>query len=329
MKKVIQRYSKFLEKNKIEIARKSIYKMKGTILFKLILASMFITSCSTDTKVNTMETIGTPVKISRPTTTQMTEYISFNANTIFLRKEIVRSTFQGFIQKVYKNLGDYVKSGDILFQIITKEAYATDSLRVKLSDEIFSGVVNIKSRTGGTLTELNYNVGDFVTDGEQLAVISDPSSLAVLLNVPYQHISKVKIGSNCILLLPNGEKKSGIIAKSLPSVDLISQTQTFLIEFQHSNQIPSYLNLEVKIPIKTVPNAIVLPKSAIQTNETLTDFWVMKVINDSIAIKIPIIKGIENDSLVQILEPIFPLDEKFVVEGAYGLPDTAKISVKL
>lgn len=300
-------------------------------IFSLIIFfvfSLFIVSCSSDTKTTSAETPGTPVIVASPSETSLTDYMSFNANTVFMKKEIVRSTFQGFIQKVYKNIGDYVNAGDVVFQIITKEAYATDSLRVKLSDEFFSGIVNIKSKTSGVLTELNYNVGDFVSDGEQLAVISNPNSLAVLLNVPYQHISKIKLKSSCILIFPNGKEIKGIVSKSLPSVDPISQTQTFLIDFADGKDIPANLNIEVKIPVNVIKNAVVLPKSAIQSDETLTNFWIMKLINDTSAVKTIITKGIENDSLVQIISPKLLSTEKIIIDGAYGLPDTAKVIVK-
>jgi multidrug efflux pump subunit AcrA (membrane-fusion protein) len=188
--------------------------------------------------------------------------------------------------------------------------------------------VNIKSKTSGILTELNYNVGDFVSDGEQLAVISNPHSLAVLLNVPYQHISKIKLKSSCVLIFPNGKQITGIISKSLPSVDPVSQTQTFLIDFADGKDIPANLNLEVKIPVNFIKNTVVVPKSAIQSDETLTKFWIMKLLNDTLAIKTPITKGIENDSLVQIVTPKLSLTDRIIIDGAYGLPDTAKVAIK-
>lgn len=302
--------------------------VKNIFIVLILFVLPLIVSCSGDPKATSADSAGTPVKVALPSTASMTDYMSFNANTVFMKKEIVRSTFQGFIQKVYKNIGDNVNAGDVVFQIITKEAYATDSLRVKLSDEVFSGVVNIKSKTSGILTELNYNVGDFVSDGEQLAVISNPHSLAVLLNVPYQHISKIKLKSSCILIFPNGKQMNGVISKSLPSVDPVSQTQTFLIDFGDGKEIPANLNLEVKIPVNVIKDAVVLPKSAIQTDETLTEFWIMKLLNDTTAIKTAIIKGIENDSLVQIINPKLSLSEKVIVDGAYGLPDTAKVVIK-
>ncbi|WP_337873356.1 HlyD family efflux transporter periplasmic adaptor subunit [Ignavibacterium sp.] len=311
--------------------------LRGTIVPKqtqkilwliiLFIFSTLLISCSSDKKTNSNDSPGTPVKAANPSLSSLTDYITFNGNTVFLKKEIVRSTFQGFIQKAYKNIGDYVNAGDVIFQIITKEAYAADSLRVKLSDEVFRGAVNIKAKTSGILTELNYHVGDFVSDGEQLAVISNPNSLAVLLNVPYQHNSKIKLKSSCLLILPNGKQIRGIISKSLPSVDPVSQTQTFLVELNDGKDIPANLNLEVKIPVSVIKNAFVLPKSAIQSNETLTEFWIMKLLNDTLAIKSPVTKGIENDSLIQIINPKLQLTDRIIIDGAYGLPDSANIII--
>jgi len=53
----------------------------------------------------------------------------------------------------------------------------------------------------------------------------------------------------------------------------------------------------------------------------------MKLINDSVAIKIPIQKGIENDSLVEVVAPDFSVMDRFISSGNYGLPDTARIKI--
>ena len=91
-----------------------------------------------------------------------------NGNTVFLTKEIVRATFQGFIERVNKNIGDFVNHGDDLFQIKTMESAAIDSLNISLGNKKFKGVVTLKAQSKGVLTELNYHQGDFVSGGEQI-----------------------------------------------------------------------------------------------------------------------------------------------------------------
>jgi hypothetical protein len=171
--------------------------------------------------------------------------------------------------------------------------------------------VKIHARSDGILTTLNYNSGDFVSEGEEIAIISNPSSLRITLNVPYQYISKMNLHSRCEIFLPDGRMEVATIKKVIPSVDPISQTQTFLL------QLDRY----------TIKNALVLPRRSIMSNETQNEFWIMKLINDTTAIRISINKGIENDSLVQISSPAFSLTDPIVLEGAYGLADTARISI--
>lgn len=73
--------------------------------------------------------------------------------------------------------------------------------------------------------------------------------------------------------------------------------------------------------------ATVLPKAAVLANETQTDFWVMKLLNDSTAIKIAVKKGIESADKVEILEPLFKSSDNILLTGNYGLADTAKVMV--
>jgi multidrug efflux pump subunit AcrA (membrane-fusion protein) len=269
---------------------------------------------------------GTPVSIVHPSMTTMTESVTFAASTSFLKKEIVRSTFTGFIRSVNASIGGRVAPGETLFQIATKDAAAADSARITVNGSPFAGAVAVKASTRGVLTELNFHPGDYVTDGEQLAVVSDPSSMVVLLNVPFEDASKIHSGARCTLMLPDGRRVPGVVSGSLPSVDQASQTQSFIIRSEAV--LPANLNLTVSIPVREAPHAVALPKQSVQSNETLDEFWVMKLVNDSVAVKIPIEKGIETDSTVQIVSPRLMESERIVMEHGYGLPDTAKVIVR-
>jgi hypothetical protein len=39
-------------------------------------------------------------------------------------------------------------------------------------------------------------------------------------------------------------------------------------------------------------------------------------------------KGIETGDKVEIIQPSFDMNERFLVSGNYGLPDTAKVILK-
>ena len=61
--------------------------------------------------------------------------------------------------------------------------------------------------------------------------------------------------------------------------------------------------------------------------ETMENFWVMKLINDSTAVKIPVKKGIVSGQKIEILSPQFKPTDRLVTTGNYGLPDTALVTV--
>lgn len=294
----------------------------------MIAIALTLNSCTSekDTTSN-VEASGTPVKIVNPIKTSLTEYINLNANAIFLRKEIVRATFPGFIEKKFVNLGEEIKIGDALFQIRTKESAANDTLHIHLGDGIFQGAVEVLAKTNGVLTALNYNTGDFVNDGEEIAIISNPSSLRMTLNVPYQYVSKISRSEKCQILLPDGRVLDAKVERVLPSVDQMAQTQTFLLRLGERVRLPENLNVSARLPLRTAPGAVALPRSAVMSNETQDAFWVMKLLDDSTAIRVDIQKGIETDSLTQVLTPPLAPNNRIISEGAYGLPDTARVRI--
>ena len=292
---------------------------------KFLLLSAILFSCAADQNESDNNIAGAPVKVTHPQQLDLTETIDLNANTIFLKKEIVRATFQGFIENIYKNIGDEITNGDLLLQIRTKESAADDSLTLSLGTEIFQGAIAIRARSNGILTTLNYHRGDFVAEGEEIAIIANPASLHITLNVPYQYVSRINRNSRCEIFLPDGRMLFATVQKVIPSVDPVSQTQTFLLQLDDSANLPENLNVNARLPLRTITDALVLPRSTILSNETQDEFWIMRLINDTTAVRIDIRKGIETDSLVQIVSPEFSLTDKIISDGAYGLPDTAKV----
>jgi multidrug efflux pump subunit AcrA (membrane-fusion protein) len=306
--------------------KKISFKIFSYIITALL--SLSIVACSGENN-NSDENVstGTPVEITNPKIMNLSDYIELNAYTIFLNKEVIRTPFEGFIEKIYKNIGDEVNPGNVLFSVKTKESAAVDSLRIDIGNKVFNGIIDIRAKTKGVLTELDYHSGDFISGGEQLAIVSNPSSMRIKLNVPFEDAAKIKKRDLCIIRLPGGGKLNGYIEKSVPSVDPASQTQTFLIKLPENSGLPENLNVLVKIPIKVFKNATVVPKSAVVTDVTEDTFWLMKLINDTTAIRVNINKGIETDSLVQVISPALSKSDRIISSGAYGLPDTSKIEI--
>lgn len=270
----------------------------------------------------------TPVTVTTINDSTLIDYTNLNATSTFQQKNIVKANANGYVQNINIHPGQYVNKGQALFSIKTKEAQSIgNTINVLDTTFKFSGVNKIKAPEHGYLTQLNHQSGDYVQDGEQLAVISDRASFAFVMQLPYEMRSTVKPDQDVLLTLPDGRKMNGKVSAFMPSVDTASQTQGVVIKIPADNTIPENLIAKARIIRSSKSNTQSLPKTAVLTNETQTDFWVMKLINPTTAIKVPVTKGIDVGDRVEILSPKFTRQDQIIVTGNYGLTDTAKIKI--
>ena len=303
-------------------------------IFCTLLGCQMLSSCqhaesgSAEKEVAADTAVQTPVTVTSISTDPMTEYIELNAVSAFLQKSYVKANANGYLQSASVFLGKMVKPGEILFRLKTKEAQSLgNSINALDTSFKFSGLNEIKASIAGYITQLNHQSGDYVQDGEQLAVISDGNSFVFLLDLPYELRPFVLSKKTVTLLLPDGEQLNGNIVSTMPAVDATSQTQSLVIKVNPNHSIPENLIAKVRIVKTAKPKAMSLPKAAVLTNETQDNFWVMKMIDSTTAVRVPVKKGMENSDQVEIISPIFSPDDKILLTGNYGLGDTAKVKI--
>lgn len=271
----------------------------------------------------------TPVTVTTPESGLLEEYIELNATSVFQVKNVVKSTVNGYLQTVNTHPGDLVERGQLLFVVKTKEAESLGNALAELDSSLhFSGLTSIRATAGGYITQLNYQAGDYVQDGEQLVTIADRSSFAFLLDLPYELRPYLASNRRVQLLLPDGVALQGSVAAALPTVDPVSQTQSILIRTTGVQNLPENLVATVRLRKTARPNAVSLPKAAVLTDETQSEFWVMQMSGDSLAIKVPIRKGLETAGRVEILSPKLNPGDQILLTGNYGLPDTARVVIE-
>jgi len=270
----------------------------------------------------------TPVTVTHPATGNMAETVELNAVSTFLLKTSIKSNTTGYLQKVNAQLGKYVSKGQVMFEIKTKEAQALGNTINKLDTSLhFQGTVTIKAPDAGFISDLTLTTGDYVQEGEQLAAITNTNSFVFLLDLPYE--LKPYLPNNKImqLHLPDSTVLNGSLQAPLPVADSATQTQRYIIHV-HSNQpIPENLIAKVYLIKSAKQNAVSLPKAAVLSDEVQNEFWIMKMINDSTAVKVPVKKGMETNDNVEIVSPSLSPTDKILLTGNYGLPDTAKVKM--
>lgn len=268
---------------------------------------------------------GIPVTVSPVRVGQMVNYIELSATSAFLFKATIKTPATGYLEDILINQGDEVERDQSLFTIRTKEAAAI--LPDSSNKMAFSGIVKVKSASAGLISSIDHSKGDYVAEGEQLCQVALPESFAFILDVPFELSVFVKLNKSCEIVLPDSQKLSGTIKARFPSMSVNSQTERFIVKLGKPVILPENLSGKIRIVKESVKSAISLPKSCILTDETMQQFWVMKLINDSVAVKVPVIRGIIEDEYVQIIKPEFKIPDLFLASGNYGLGDTVYVKV--
>ncbi|HTL81524.1 MAG TPA: efflux RND transporter periplasmic adaptor subunit [Bacteroidia bacterium] len=268
----------------------------------------------------------TPVTVTNVTNGPVSEMIELNAISMFQKKIPVKATITGYVNDINVSIGSEVGPNKDLFTLMTKEAFALQNSGADTALR-FSGIIPIRTQRSGVITTVDHQKGDFVQEGDELAVISDRSSLVFILQVPYEMNAYVKNGSACEIVLDGDSVLKGMIIGALPTVDQASQTQQVMVRANTSKNLPENLIAKVRIIKSTKQNATLVPQASILSDETQTMFWVMKLINDSVAVRVDVKTGIKSDDMCEITEPVFAPSDRIIVTGNYGLADTAKVSI--
>ena len=275
------------------------------------------------------EIVQTPVTITTINKGILADSIEFNAVTVFQKKSTVKSTISGLIVGAEINPGDYVGENQLLFTIRTKEAVVMSEISGgKDSNFSFKGLVKIKSAKTGNITSVSHQKGDYVMEGDELAILSDRSSLVFMMSVPVEFHRYAVANNICEILLPDGLVIKGFIKNNTPVMDISSQVENFVVVPNTVLNLPENLIAKIRLSKNYKNEAVSLPRQAVLSNETQTEFWVMKLINDSTAVKIPVQKGIETGNRIEIIQPVFTGEERIILSGGYGLADTSFVKIK-
>lgn len=303
---------------------------KACLIFSFLL---LVFSCKHKEKAAEEEAIApaevrTPVTVTTVETASLDDAIELNATSSYQQSNFIKASANGYLRSVNVRLGQRVRAGQTAFTLQTKEAHALGNTINQLDPSFhFSGLINIRAAAGGYIQSLNHQIGDYVQDGEQLAVLADAKSFGFILNLPYELRPYVSTGKTLRIDLPDGAHLNGVVANILPNVDSVSQTQNVLIRVASPTPIPQNLIAKVRIVKAQRSQAASLPRQAVLTDESQTSFWVMKMLDSVTAVKMPIVKGLETKERVEVLRPQFSASDKILLTGNYGLPDTAKVKI--
>lgn len=259
------------------------------------------------------------------------------AVTAYQSKASVSPSVPSFVDKALVTPGARVTAGEEIFIMQTRESRAlgTDTR------------IPVKTAMNGVVLEVRQQTGDYVADGAVLCTMAELSSLVFEINVPAEQMSEIGRQKGCVIELPDGTRLKAKILSSLAQMNVESQSvkliakamallkKTGIGEGQTSSNgkaqgipfLPEGLNVKAIFTDNRKEDAMILPRAAVQSDEALTEYWVMKLYSDSTAVRVPVKVGNSSASETEVTSDALSVNDRVVLTGGYGLADGALVEI--
>jgi membrane fusion protein, heavy metal efflux system len=128
----------------------------------------------------------------------------------------------------------------------------------------------VRSPIAGRITEVDTQLGAYVSAGAELFNVANPNRIQVEAAVPATEAQRVRPGDPAVIELPGGQTVDAVVRSATPSLDPASRTATVVLQPAGS---PAALAQGQAVRVRIVPRgtvtsgAIVLPEEAVQQVE--------------------------------------------------------------
>lgn len=176
----------------------------------------------------------------------------------------------------------------------------------------------VRSPISGRITEVDTQLGAYVSAGAELFNVANPRSIQVDAAVPAVDAQRIQPGDRAVVELPNGGTAEAVVRSSTPSLNPESRTATIVLQ---PAGMPAGLTQGQAVRVRIVPrgsvtgSAVVLPEEAVQQVEG-RDVVFVEVEAGFQAV--PVTVGQRSGGRVEITEGLKP-GLIVVTEGAFVL----------
>lgn len=127
----------------------------------------------------------------------------------------------------------------------------------------------VRSPISGRITEVDTQLGAYVSAGAELFNVSDPRSIQIDAAVPAEDAQRIQPGDRALIELPSGGVADAVVRSATPSVNAQSRAATVVLQLAGTpGGLRQGQGLRVRItPRGSLQNKIVLPEEAVQQVE--------------------------------------------------------------
>lgn len=335
--------------------------VKTLLLFSLALAAAGCNSGKNSEAA--VSTEGEAILISTTTATSQdvpqTEVYSSNVEANAINNIAPQSSLR--IDKIYVEVSDYVKKGQILAEldqvstIQAKLTYVNDSIELNRTRQLYEegGVSKsdydavelafevaktsyknllqnsvLRSPLTGVVTARNYDAGDMYSMGDPIYVVQEITPVKLLVGVSESDYTKIKKGDSVSITVDAipGRTFTGKVNRIYPTVDSSSHTFTVEVIVPNSDRAlrpGMYAKVEVTFGIN---HSVVVPDDAIVKQQGSGQRFVYVVQGDNTVKSSLVTLGRHLDDEYEILSGLNEGDV-IAVKGSANLKDGSKIKV--
>ncbi len=186
----------------------------------------------------------------------------------------------------------------------------------------------IRSPIDGVVTDRPLYPGEMPAAGAPLMTVMDISRVTARAHIPQNDAALLKVGDNATIAVPGLDQPvDGKVILISPALDPNSTTVEVWVQAKNPKQtLKPGSSVRLSMVSKSVPDALVVPASAVLTGADGAT-TVMVIAADQHAHQQAVKLGIRQEDKVQIADGLKE-GQRVVTDGAYGLPDNAKVSVE-
>ncbi|MFC5863159.1 efflux RND transporter periplasmic adaptor subunit [Acidicapsa dinghuensis] len=190
----------------------------------------------------------------------------------------------------------------------------------------------IHSPISGYVTDRPLFAGETATAGTPVITVMDTSALIAKVHVAQLLAQQLKVGGEASLQVQGADKEvPAKIALISPALDAGSTTIEVWVRIENpKNQLKAGTPVQVTMTGREVPNALLVPTSAILSSaggaEGAAGKYVLVIGGDSTVKKRPVTVGVQTEDQTQILSGITSKD-MVVTAGGFGLDEGTKVKI--
>ncbi len=307
-----------------------------------------------------------PVEVTTIAKGEISDYILLSSNLETEIMADVYSRTQGIVEKIYREEGQYVQKGDTMLSLEAKEYELTEEkarveyerqmsnykrLEEMHKQELLSNeelekskfslqtaeiqwkeaklsldFMQIRTPISGRVGERLAKIGKRIQPTDKLFSVVNNSQVIAVVYVPEKNLNQLKIRQPAFISSDHldGKQFEGWIKRISPVVDPSSGTFKVTVGVRNlKNMLRPGMFVNVHIIINTHKDVVLIPKMAVVYENEYMNLYVVK---DSVAHKIRLAPGFEDNEKIEALKDIEEGD-KIIVVGQAGMKDKTRVKI--